>query len=137
MNQTSGDALRKACRRGTIKKLLERYIESCHAPPDGEENESSAKGRRDRGRFPNLAGFCRYQNIGLDELTELSEEFPEAIALLYATMEDEALNSALSPALLSAYMKKRLGYDRSEEKSDTPDNPLSIRFEHDIYEDGQ
>ena len=137
MNQKSGEALRLACRRGTIKRLLERYIKDCREPTAGEEAEPAKRSRREKGRFPNLAGFCRYQNVGLEELDTLAEEFPDAIALLYATMEDEALNSELPPALLSAYMKKRLGYDRTEEKADLSERQLSIRFEHNIYEDGQ
>ena len=138
MNQKSGgEALRLACRRGTIKRLLDRYIRSCCEPTGSKGSDTESKTRREKGRFPNLAGFCRYQSIGLEELFTLEKEFPEEIAILYATMEDEALNSSLSPALLSAYMKKRLGYDKIEEKPDAGERQPSIRFEHDIYADGQ
>ena len=56
--------------------------------------------------------------------------------MLYAILEDEALNSGLPPAVLSAYLKKRLGYDK--ELSDTlSDEHMTIRFEHNIFDDGE
>ena len=50
-----------------------------------------------------------------------------------AILEDEALNSALSPTLVSAYLKKRLGYDGTEKRASSQ---LEISFEHDVFEDG-
>ena len=54
---------------------------------------------------------------------------------IYLTLEDEALNSGLPPALLSAYLKKRLGYEK--ELQAVEEMPLQIQFEHDIFEDGE
>ena len=50
-------------------------------------------------------------------------------------LEDEALNSSLSPTLISAYLKKRLGY-ASDSSAESSENQLQIKFEHDIFEDG-
>lgn len=139
VNERGMDFLRECCRCDNLQQPLEEYIRSCRPPHrrTAEENETKSRtARLEKGRFPNLAGFCRYQHIGLAELTALAEEFPHAVAMLYAAMEDEALNAELPPALLSAYMKKRLGYDRTEER-ESEGSPLCVRFEHDIDEDGQ
>lgn len=138
MNQKSGtDALREVCRRGTIDRVLARYIKTCR-PEVGDTAEDGTKRRtanKIQGRFPNLAGFCRHQGIGLEGLRALAEEFPEQIERLYVTLEDEALNGGLPPPILSAYLKKRLGYDRDEAGS-TEEAP-TVRFEHDIFSDGE
>ena len=85
------------------------------------------------------ARFCRFLRIGTEDLLSLAEEFPDAVAYVYAVLEDEALNSTVSPTLLTAYLKRRLGYDRDPEKKEraplTDGLPL-IQFEHDIYGDG-
>ena len=139
MNPKSGaDALREVCRRGNIDRVLQRYIKGCR-PESGDSGGEDGTKRRTAtkvmGRFPNLAGFCRHQKIGLDELRALAEEFPEQIERLYVTLEDEALNGGLPPPILSAYLKKRLGYDREEHVS--CEEPPTIRFEHDIFSDGE
>ena len=127
-------ALRTACRRKQINQLLERYILSCRYDTEEIEGERS-RSRKSKDRFPNLAGFCRYLKIGTRELEKISHEFPHEIEEIYLTLEDEALNSGLPPALLSAYLKKRLGYEK--ELQATEEAPLQIRFEHDIFEDGE
>lgn len=134
-HQTGGEReLYNACCRNTIHRLLEKYILFCRDPSEPPLNDSGKKaGRHDR--FPNLAGFCRYLKIGTDRLEELAEEFPQEIDRIYLTLEDEALNSGLPPALLSAYLKKRLGYEREFDRGEDP--PLRIQFEHDIFRDGE
>lgn len=143
MNQKSGVAsLRDACRRNILNRALEKYIKSCRdadeLSADGSEDESAKKkrSRRNGGRFPNLAGFCRYHRISIRDLDALSKEFPEQINMLYAILEDEALNSGLPPAVLSAYLKKRLGYEK-ELSSEEGEEHLTIRFEHNIFDDGE
>ena len=135
MNPSRGErVLRTACRRKQINQILERYILSCRY--EGEENEGErSRSRRSKDRFPNLAGFCRFLKIGTRELEQLSHEFPNEMEGLYLTLEDEALNSGLPPALLSAYLKKRLGYEK--ELRAVEESPLQICFEHDIFEDGE
>ena len=141
MNQKSGvSSLRDACRRNILNRTLEKYIEGCRiydreedTPPDAGKKRAS---RRSGGRFPNLAGFCRHYRISLKDLDALSAEFPDEINMLYAILEDEALNSGLPPAVLSAYLKKRLGYDRDTSPSELENN-VTIRFEHDIFDDGE
>ncbi len=93
------------------------------------------KGKRAAGRFPNLAGFCRSKAIGMDELARLEREFPEQLEQLYAILEDEALNSGLPPPILSAYLKKRLGYERDD--ASVGETPIEVRFAHDIFKDGE
>ena len=88
------------------------------------------------GRFPNIAGFCRFNRTSVEELEELSGKYPMEIAQIYAIFEDEALNSGLPPAVLSAYLKKRLGYEKESRAKDAS-GQMSIRFEHDIFNDGE
>ena len=103
--------------------LTESYIDQCL------ENH----------RMPNLAGLCRFLGISMEAFERLSESHREQIARIRDVLEDEALNSDMSPSLLSGYLKKRLGYDMPSEPrhaaADTGE--LKIVFEHDIYEDGQ
>ncbi len=134
-----------------IYRILEEYILSCSADAsealsDGnsekEENQSKkAKARTGRAKasisvgFPNLAGFCRYLGVGTEEYRHTCEDFPDAADRISAVLEDEALNSALSPTILTAYLKKRCGYASSEPPPAEPQ--LTISFEHDIFEDGE
>ena len=141
MNQKGGVAsLRDACRRNILNRVLEKYIESCHRTADsGEESQDTPARKRPRkcgGRFPNIAGFCRYYRISIRDLDGLSREYPEEINMLYAILEDEALNSGLPPAVLSAYLKKRLGYDK-ELSDNISEEHMTIRFEHNIFDDGE
>lgn len=142
MNQKSGvQALRDACCRNILNRTLEKYIEGCrtaHCGDDTEVSDTKKKraSRKSGGRFPNLAGFCRYYRVSIKDLDTLSKEFPDEINMLYAILEDEALNSGLPPAVLSAYLKKRLGYDRDASLSELENN-VTIRFEHDIFDDGE
>ena len=140
MNQKSGIAfIKDACRKKTLRRTLDKYLQLCHptlqdeASPSGELKKLQKRG----GSFPNLAGFCRFLHVGTEELLELSSEFPEEIDRLLTVLEDEALNSGLPPALLSVYLKKRLGYDRDAERTESEMSGLSVRFEHDILRDGE
>lgn len=64
----------------------------------------------------------------------MEAKHPTEFGRLRATLEDEALNAAMSPTVIAAYLKKRLGYDK--EPSDA-DSALTIQFEHDIFSDGE
>ena len=143
MNKNRGRRLlESALRRNTYERLLEKYIAHCRP----EEDEESVRGsgaknqKRIEGKFPNLAGFCRFLKIGTEDLLGFSEEFPEAVAYILAVFEDEALNSSVSPTLLTAYLKRRLGYERELDRKERPipaDALPVIRFEHDVYGDGE
>ena len=124
--------LRDACESGGFETLMEAYLAYCRL--DGER-AGTAKGKRDGGRFPNTAGFCRFCGIGESELERIHRTYPEAWERLCAVLEDEALNSDLSATVLSVYLKKRLGYDRTEE-AERSDGQLRVIFDHDIGEDG-
>lgn len=137
MKRKSGAALLSDyCRRGNTQRLLEKYIRSCR--PSGEDTAPSrAKRGIQKDRFPNLAGFCRFAEITPEELAALSEEYPEEICGIYATLEDEALNSSLPAAILSVYLKKRLGYEGDRLPEEAEAASLQVLFEHDVMEDGQ
>ena len=129
-----------ACRRGSAVRILENYISKCKNDIKKSADENSVASKRlssQSKRFPNVAGFCRYANIGISEFDALSKEFPDDFDRICLALEDEALNSGLPPALISAYMKKRLGYEKEFERPDTDTRPLQIRFEHDIFNDGE
>ena len=136
MNHPETDSLlEEACRHGILGHILEEYIASCH----GANEASSPTDKRTKGlgrgdRFPNLAGFCRYLGCSTEEWFAMEAEHPTAFGRLRATLEDEALNAAMSPTVIAAYLKKRLGYDK-EANEET--GPLTVQFEHDIFRDGE
>lgn len=124
-------SLAEAAERGKLNRLLEQYLKTCRPPEDSP---------RKSGRFPNLAGFCRWFGCGTDEVDQLRITHPEAAGYLIAVMEDEALNSPiLSPTVVSAYLKRRLSY---AERGTANDSSLAdcgevrLVFEHDVVEDG-
>lgn len=147
MNSAQG-SLEKLCENGRLEEMLERYLELCASQPseDGEVSSEESKSKRSsrsrtaeqsRASFPNLAGFCRYLGVGTGELESLAAEYPSEHGKILAVLEDEALNSGLSATLISAYLKKRLGYDSAPRASADNDKQLQIRFEHDILKDGE
>ena len=127
----------KAFKDGSVYTRLEEYIASCayaYEPDSENEKKSSRKKESFYRRFPNFAGFCRYLGVGTDELLDVSSRFPREFGRLRATLEDEALNASLSPTVIAAYFKKRLGYEKDSDRADAC--VTEIRFEHDIWEDG-
>ena len=65
----------------------------------------------------------------------MEREHPEIFGRLRAVLEDEALNATMSPTVIAAYLKKRLGYDK--EAPVESESAISVRFEHDIWSDGE
>ena len=139
MKQKCGvSIIKEHCRRRTLNRILEKYIKSCRlSETDDGGTVTKQTSKKGLGRFPNIAGFCGFYRISIEDLENLASEFPEEISYLYAIFEDEALNSGLPPAVLSAYLKKRLGYEKEDLRQDSSSPPISIRFEHDIYDDGK
>ncbi len=141
----SEDNFKELCRSGELQYILEQYISDClskdtsaNGIAPNERNSEQAKAKKQESKkasFPNVAGFCRYLGISTDELEKLSRDFPLQYGRLLSVFEDEALNSGLSPTLLSAYLKKRIGYEGA--KKSTCDGQIRISFEHDILEDGE
>ena len=119
---------------GEIITLLEKYLCICHSKHDQDSLQNEKKNLKKETVFPNLAGFCRFIGVGTSELESYGKSNPSEYERVLTVLEDEALNSGVSPALVSAYLKKRLGYDgaRPQESS----SQLEIKFEHDIFEDG-
>ena len=118
---------------GKIINRLNEYIHVCKQSKNEEDDCEKKKKSSERSAFPNLAGFCRFLGIGASELEDFGSRSPDIYGRILAILEDEALNSTLSPTLVSAYLKKRLGYDGSEKKASSQ---LEISFEHDVFEDG-
>ena len=136
MNHTDSDSfLYEACRRGLLGEILEEYIASCHPSPSGDtDKKEKSKGSPRVERFPNLAGFCRYLGCSTEEWLSMERAHPEIFGRLRAALEDEALNAAMSPTVIAAYLKKRLGYDKDASDTETS---ISVRFEHDVWRDGE
>ena len=111
-----------------VIEALEDYLKKCRETAVG----------KGKSRFPNLAGFCRHLGIGVERLEALFIKSPEEYGALCAVFEDEALNSELSPTVIGAYLKQRLGYgERSEQKRASVELPeVKLVFDHDIFEDG-
>ena len=131
----SAESIKTALDGGEIITLLNRYLLSCHAEQACQDTQDNKKKSRRESAFPNLAGFCRFIGISTSELEAYGKSYPEEYGRALTVLEDEALNSGLSPALVSAYLKKRLGYDGA--KITEVGSQLEIKFEHDIFEDGE
>ncbi len=113
-----------------LPRLVEEYVESCRPPPDADPKKNA-------GRLPNLAGFCRYLGCALSDIQCLRDTNVRLFDRLCAVFEDELLNHSPSPTIMSAYLKKRLGY--AEENADERSvacQQMNLIFEHDIEEDG-
>ena len=130
----SAESILQAINGGELTALLNQYLINCHTEQAEEKSDGKKKSRRE-APFPNLAGFCRFIGVSTSELESFGKNHPYEYGKILTVLEDEALNSGLSPALVSAYLKKRLGYDgaRLNESS----SQLEIKFEHDIFEDGE
>ena len=111
-----------------IVAAVGEYIEHCRGELLGKA----------KTRFPNLAGFCRYLGVSVQSLEEAFRSYPDSYGVLCAVFEDEALNSELSPTVVTAYLKQRLGYGEKQEqtKSSCELPQLKLVFDHDIFEDG-
>ena len=129
----SAESILHAINGGELTALLNQYLLNCHTE-QAEEKTDKKKSRRE-ATFPNLAGFCRFIGVSTSELEAFGKSHPYEYGKILTVLEDEALNSGLSPALVSAYLKKRLGYDAA--KLNESSSQLEIKFEHDIFEDGE
>ena len=130
----SAESIFKESNGGEITALLNQYLQSCHAEQNQEQIQNEKKKNHKETVFPNLAGFCRFIGISTSEFESFGKNNPYEYNKILPILEDEALNSGISPALLSAYLKKRLGYDGA--KIQESSSQLEIKFEHDIFEDG-
>lgn len=134
-NNRCGDtpsAMIKAAASGRLLRKLKEYLLSCRPPPDTDAKKTHCT-------FPNLAGFCRFLGCGVGALDELRVTYPVQYDQLCATLEDEALNFSLSPTVLTAYLKQRLGYGEKPDAMPSGSaecGQLQLIFEHDITEDG-
>ena len=121
---------------GLLPRMLEEYIALCHPPREADESRPRSRPSPPVGeRFPNLAGFCRFLGCSTEEWLQMEREHPVPFGRLRAVLEDEALNASLSPTVIGAYLKKRLGYDK--EGDPRAPEQMTVRFEHDIWEDGE
>lgn len=114
--------------RDAIIAAVAEYISLCRSEVTGKS----------KTRFPNFAGFCRYLGVGVEALEDVFKGYPDSYGVLCAVFEDEALNSELSPTVVTAYLKQRLGYGEKQEQvtasCELPE--LKLVFDHDIFEDG-
>ena len=139
------ELIEAACENGILTSIAEEYVIFCHTSEEkecGNDCQSSQKKKKSADKpssFPNIAGFCRYFGIGAQKYERLSKKFPDEFEKLSAIFEDEALNSEMSASVLTAYLKKRLGYSESDkvEKSEVETGQLRLIFDHDILSDGE
>ena len=96
--------------------VFSRYVEVCEGS----------------GAFPNLAGFCRYCQIGEEGMARLRKRFPGAYDFIVTALEDEALNADKSASLMSAYLKHRLGYGEAQD-----DAGQTILIDRSLAADGE
>ena len=132
MNFRKPVSLSEAADCDKLKSYLRSYLKSCQPPTNTDS-------KRAVGKFPNPAGFCRFLGCGISHWEAFRLSHPEQADWLNAVMEDEALNCSalLSPTILNAYLKRRLGYtERADAVSGTDCGEVRVIFEHDIGEDG-
>lgn len=117
-----------AVKHRTLSAKLAEYLDLCRADT----------GEKSRNAFPNLAGFCRHLGCGTSAFDDFQAADPDSADWIRAVFEDETLNLSLSPTLLSAYLKRRLGYaDKAKGEEIAADcGEVKLVFEHDILEDG-
>ena len=134
----NGHVISDLCESGPIYDELKGYLIYCNE--QSSDTENSIKSSKSKSSFaplfPNLAGFCRYLKSSILEFEEASRDYPDECARILTVLEDEALNSDRSTNLISAYLKKRIGYE-TPSKASASDTQLQIRFEHDIFKDGE
>lgn len=143
-NKDSAELIEAACNTGSLGALAEEYIIFCHTTQANQDEPSDKAATKKKSadktvKFPNVAGFCRYFGIGQQKYECLSKKYPEEFEKLSAIFEDEALNSEISASVLTAYLKKRLGYSDTEksEKSEVDAGQIRLIFDHDILLDGE
>ena len=130
------EPLAKAFHSGLLRRMLEEYVALCHPPAKPDESRPRTRTSASSGdRFPNLAGFCRFLGCSTEEWLAMERDHPIPFGRLRAVLEDEALNATLSPTVIGAYLKRRLGYDNPTDSR--AGEHLTVRFEHDIWEDGE
>ena len=146
---STAESIEEACSLGILEELANEYLLSCCLQKkegeceDIEEKEKRTRkkdgGEKGTAKFPNVAGFCRYFGIGRGKYERLSKKYPEEFEKLSAVFEDEALNSQISPSLLSTYLKKRLGYGDASDAVGTEIDTAQVKliFDHDIFIDGE
>ncbi len=123
-----GNPLLRAAADKSLSRKLKKYVEACRPPPQGDPKRE--------GRLPNLAGFCSSLRCGNAAIEEFRRSYPTEFDYVCAVLEDEALNSSRSPAIVNAYLKEKFGYGDKSETSEG-DGAVQLVFEHDILEDGE
>ena len=134
--------LSDACRKGVLGELAMAYLRECEAGrvrSDAGEKEAGREAARSAqppvGRFPNVAGFCRYLGVSISELDTVRREYPEAVERVLTILEDEALcnRGGVAISLLADYLKKRLDWGERSQGGEE----VKVVFEHDIRRDGE
>ena len=104
------------------------------------EITTEAKGSKSKSydRFPNVAGFARFLRVGVSNIKNIENKWPEQYSALLAIFEDEALNSDKNATILNTYIKERLNFgEKKEGGAVLPVGDVQLIFEHDIGEDGR
>ena len=99
-----------------LSKLSE-YIESCLAA----ENRKHP--------FPNLAGFCSYVGMTVDDMAKLKRRTPSLYSQIMLGLEDAALNSGATASLVNMYLKQYGFWSEPASEDD-------FTCEHDMDADG-
>ena len=101
------------------KKLLaaiEEYIEDCR----GKELKKPI--------FANVAGFCRFSGMSVNQFMQLKRRFPTDFEAAGAYFEDAALNSGATATLIGLYLRQYGFWGAPVEDE--------VSCDHDIYADG-
>lgn len=118
----------KLCKK--LPRLFREYVESCRPPHEADP-------KKNPGKLPNLAGFCRFIGCGIAEFERFREYDPELAEGIRTALEDELISVTTSPTLLGLYLKKRLGYEEDESVGkEVSAGAMRLIFDHDIEEDG-
>ena len=102
------------------KKLLaaiEEYIEDCRS-----------KSETKKPIFANVAGFCRFSGMSVNQFMQLKRRFPNDFETAGAYFEDAALNSGATATLVGIYLRQYGFWGAPVE--------TEVSCDHDIYADG-
>lgn len=95
---------------------IDKYVEECRS----QETK--------KPMFANVAGFCRFAGISIQQFLSLKRTFPDAFEAAGAYFEDAALNSGATASLVGMYLRQYGFWGQPSEDE--------VSCDHDLYADG-
>ena len=112
-----------------LLEALSEYVRKCN-------EENAAKDKKERSVLPNVCGYCRYMNIGRDELFSILEGDRVTADRISTVLEDALINSGSSSGD-HMHCMRLIEALRGEENEEEGDNGagITVIFPHPDGED--